>query len=66
MSDLVSTTTTVQTPAVPNLNSGIDETPLKSAKLMGQLAARFGVEPGKLAKALKSSIRPFVQLPKKT
>lgn len=55
MSDLVSTTTTVQTPAVPNLNSGIDGTPLNGAKLMGQLAARFGVEPGKLAKALKQT-----------
>lgn len=55
MSDLVSTTTTVQTPAVPNLNSEIDGTPLNGAKLMGQLAARFGVEPGKLAKALKQT-----------
>ena len=55
MSDLVSTTTTVQTPTVPNLNSGIDGTPLNGAKLMGQLAARFGVEPNKLAKALKQT-----------
>lgn len=55
MSDLVSTTTTVQTPAVPNLNSGIDGTHLNGAKLMGQLAARFGVEPNKLAKALKQT-----------
>lgn len=55
MSDLVSTTTTVQTPAVPNLNSGIDGTPSNGAKLMGQLAARFGVEPNKLAKALKQT-----------
>lgn len=53
MSDLVSTA--VQAPAVPNLNSEIDGMPLNGAKLMGQLAARFGVEPVKLAKALKQT-----------